>query len=78
MYFFILSFQLHNKTVCNLILQPLKLQELCDNSIGCKYSYYMLNNKEPVGLIFNSKDKKNKISPKPFSLGTRLHEVRLN
>ena len=60
MYFFILSFQLHNKTVCNLILQPLILQELCDNSIGCKYSYYMLNNKEPVGLIFNSKDKKTK------------------
>ena len=59
MYVFILSFQLHNKTVCNLTLQSLKLQELCDNSIGWKYSYYMLNNKEPVGLIFNSKDKKN-------------------
>ena len=63
-YVFILSFQLHNKTVCNLILQPL------DNSIGWKYSYYMLNNKEPVGLIFNSKDKKQNIS-KAFFPGNK-------
>ena len=60
-----LSFQLHNKivyTFCNLILQPLKLQELGDNSMVWKNSYYMPNNKEPVGLKFNSEDKKQNIS----------------
>ena len=39
----------------------------------------MLNNKEPVGLIFDRKDKKQNISIFFFFFqGTRLNEVRLN
>ena len=60
----------------NLILQPFKLQELCDNLMVRKDSYYMLNYKEPVRLIFNSEDKKQNISKSLFFLGTRLNKVR--
>ena len=45
-------------TLCNLILQPNELQELCDNLMVWKGSYYMPHNIEPEGLIFNSEDKK--------------------
>ena len=40
--YFHLSFQLHNKimyTLCNLILQPIKLQELYNNLMVWKDSY---------------------------------------
>ena len=76
-----LSFQLHNKIIhilSNLILQPIKFQELCENSVVWKDSYYMLNNKQTEGLLFNSDDKKTKYFQKPFFLGTGLNEVRLN
>ena len=56
----------------------LKLQELGDNSMVWKDSYYMLNNKEPVGMIVNIEDKNQNISESPFFLGTRLNEVRSN
>ena len=45
-------------TLCNLILQPNELQELCDNLMVWKGSYCMPHNIEPEGLIFNSEDKK--------------------
>ena len=45
-------------TLCNLILQPIELQELCDNLMVWKGSYYMTHNIEPKGLIFNGGDKK--------------------
>ena len=53
-------------TLCNLILQPITLQELCDNSMVWKDSYYMPHKKEPVGLIFNNEDKKQNISKSLF------------
>ena len=64
-----LSFQLYNKiiyTLSHLILQPIKFQESCDNSMVSKDSYYMPNNKETERLIFNSEDKKTKYFQKPF------------
>ena len=43
-----------------------------------KDSYYLLNNKEPIGLIFDNEDKKQNIFQSLFFLGTRLNEVGLN
>ena len=65
--------------LCYRILQPIKLQELCDNSMVWKDSYYMPNNKEPVWWIFNSEDKKKpNYFKKLFCMGTELNEVILN
>ena len=72
-----LSFQLHNKIIYSLsnpILQPIKFQELCNNSVVWKDSYHIPNNKETEGLKSNSEDKKHNISKK----GTRLNKDRLN
>ena len=47
-----LSFQLHSKiiyTLCNLVLQPIKLKKLYNDFMVWKDSYYMPNNKKPVG-----------------------------
>ena len=65
-----LSFQLHNKIIYslpNFILRPVKFQELSNNSMVWKDSYYMPNNKETEGLICNSEDKKQSISKSLFS-----------
>ena len=77
---FQLSYELLNKSVISQYkaysfiistTQTIKLQELYDNSVVWKDSYYMPNNKETEGLIFNSEDK-DKIFPKAFFPGNRI------